>query len=1552
MGIFSGLKRGGDKKKKAAKYHAEQPGIAEKDILNQAFLGDDPYLRVGGPAKLFPGNEGIRPHDYRPGTPGSEIDSIYGAPAHGSGYGSSRQQSPAVLQPPQFSQFSNNSALNLPSRPWSSGTNNGPQDDRPSTSHGPGTKQWGSNATTFESRFGPAHRRTDTQGTATPASRPGSRAGSVAGVPQSPQSPRSPAHSSRHTKSQTSNMDKNLSTSSASPTENSETSQHTSATATTTSEGQRATSPPSTVSDHSRPTSSADKAWPVANPGSPASKSGTSSPTPKSPTSPKDTRARDAAKKKDLAIKVPRRRSWSAQINQLEKAWLEEQLSPKYQDAQKEAVPLGSQLEVTEEKDEGEEKEAVVPVVSEEHQVAPAHAPAPAPPANVAAPPQNSAFQQQRMSPQDFPQQRQEMPRQSPRVPQGPMPGPRGHMASQSAQQFPIRRGPPPPPVGRSFDHSFDPSFDPQFDPRNMSRNDPRGDTRFDTRAAPRQGPPRQMPGPPGGQRERGRTVDYNFMPSSIDQYGGVGGGPYAMGRTSRVAPPGVQMPEVSQAAPRSASGGAQRHRQMLSDVDFSTTIDMGGRMPETRLPAALRGSQSMQQLPRPTRDARGPMPMSPPHSQAQNQGQYHSRAGSMASQVSQGSHYNRGHAHPQQQHGMRSASSQGMRSPQYPLALPTVSMRDGGNRYPAGPGPAGSSMAQNMGPGPGPRRLPHSSSADLTVYRDQHHQYGSARSPMGSPGYGPGPRSSPNSGPGLGLDQGHPHQQFGPPMDRRNIEPRSDNRADPRYLNMPSPASPGAFDRQLSDVAEDIEEKSVLDMPGVAVKDFASKKDGSEPAESASQDGEASGAAGLNAESIPSDLPPPYSPGPNAVAVVAPVEPTETLPVVVESEAEVQELSPPAEVREDQSVNPVESYEAIGEAVSEPVEPEVDTAEPTPAATKTTPKLSFVEPTRSISPAYSNSSSTEKSASTRPMSPAFTNFPLTPVTPSVEKMPSHTVSNSISFSRSIEEPTRSSDERSPERSQAIAERRRTRYPTRDNNTPPDTPIIDAMPPSPVYVAPVVETTEDTEEVEDARGYEHDEAADISTDATSLTNVDASRPETPVVLAKEEPTEIEAEEVEAEIIAQPTEEFEELKQVDTEATEPEVLEAEAVIETGRAEIVEATAAPIIVESTGADIVETVVAVYPRSGSGATNYSSPPMSPISLPSGDAEPSVNANWPLPSVFVSPASRSGSPSSPTSPAMSLAEAIAGPAPSVQAVPTIVAPEDADTKSIDDTSSEDEKDTDSVDEDRLMGALPSPTRKTAFTASIYAKDIGIGPYAFDDTTLSSLSAIDKPSEPVVAEHEVNTDCAFGIVRPSTPTSDKAPSQMVIASPESTYSWGGDEVIAVSARQSDEIVEASEKAEEVKAPEVAQTTELAEPAEMVKSVPEEKKEAGLMDVPPESIGLARGPSILADMDTLSPRGKRRWNIAHHADQETLQERLMEVASPAVRTEGFAAIVPTSPVSPSRVSPMLPNSPASPTATSPTRKVKKGPPPPLTSVPQFNRHVPTDVVDKFGTTFI
>ncbi|EFX01924.1 hypothetical protein CMQ_4995 [Grosmannia clavigera kw1407] len=44
---------------------------------------------------------------------------------------------------------------------------------------------------------------------------------------------------------------------------------------------------------------------------------------------PADMRARDIAKQKDLSIKVPRRKSWSTEINQLEKAWLEEQLSPR-----------------------------------------------------------------------------------------------------------------------------------------------------------------------------------------------------------------------------------------------------------------------------------------------------------------------------------------------------------------------------------------------------------------------------------------------------------------------------------------------------------------------------------------------------------------------------------------------------------------------------------------------------------------------------------------------------------------------------------------------------------------------------------------------------------------------------------------------------------------------------------------------------------------------------------------------------------------------------------------------------------------------------------------------------------------------------------------------------------------------------------------------------------------------------------------------------------------------------------------------------------------------
>ncbi len=339
---------------------------------------------------------------------------------------------------------------------------------------------------------------------------------------------------------------------------------------------------------------------------------------------------------------------------------------------------------------------------------------------------------------------------------------------------------------------------------------------------------------------------------------------------------------------------------------------------------------------------------------------------------------------------------------------------------------------------------------------------------------------------------------------------------------------------------------------------------------------------------------------------------------------------------------------------------------------------------------------------------------------------------------------------------------------------------------------------------------------------------------------------------------------------------------------------------------------------------------PPLSPRSLlsqPTGDAEPSTSANWPLPSFVVSepaPATEAPLAAFPKSPLprLPLPLDVSLPTSPVSTAPVspVSSVENSGRKALDGGNGGVDEDNHSEQAFYHQEPQPSPTKsKSAFTASVYAQDIGLGPYAFDsrnsvdvgslgDRTPESPAAWTFPerrdsqapqqvsgsavahaaaqsdvSQPeagtpsVEAEAVHSTSAADGETpsgaSPAMPTIPASP-----ASPESHYSWGGG-------------------------------GHFNEPA-----------------LPPESIGLARGPSIL-ETDRL-PRGasKKRWNIASHdVDSERLHERIASGGQGHNRSHSHA----------------LSGSMAS----------AHGSPPAL-GHSQFDRHTPTGIVDSFGTTFI
>ncbi|CAK7273480.1 hypothetical protein SEPCBS57363_005674 [Sporothrix epigloea] len=266
----------------------------------------------------------------------------------------------------------------------------------------------------------------------------------------------------------------------------------------------------------------------------------------------------------------------------------------------------------------------------------------------------------------------------------------------------------------------------------------------------------------------------------------------------------------------------------------------------------------------------------------------------------------------------------------------------------------------------------------------------------------------------------------------------------------------------------------------------------------------------------------------------------------------------------------------------------------------------------------------------------------------------------------------------------------------------------------------------------------------------------------------------------------------------------------------------------------------------------------PWSPISLPTGDAEPSPRANWPLPTV------------------------------------TILLDSD--------------KDNIYLSEPKI-----SPKRsKSPFTASVYAQDIGPGPYAYDDavradyleclpadmldrneTTLTAhqlpamsdapRALLHNPIEPVadssVPRMAVGTGTPQGMINAlqisqetRTPALDDCIANTLDSRPESIYSSCG----YLSGIDSESVSNGDVGDGDGNA------------YYDVESSSQTSYEYNDSLLLPESIGRARGPSILAEAPAFwgqasedllsfsSPHGKKHWNIVHHRDgSETLHEQLI-----------------------------------------------------------------------------
>ncbi|OAA60389.1 hypothetical protein SPI_05513 [Niveomyces insectorum RCEF 264] len=356
MGLFSGFKRGTDKKKKLQK-------LGGRDTRPRRIPLDEEFSDDNSPSNGVKGRgHGRRDSSLsdtpRTGTPEDNLSPPPKLPAI----------SPASL-----------SALDVSSRPWTSGSVDVParansltsasvvhtsfdtmlssiQNERPSTANGPGPKPWGGRPS-FEARFG-SDRRPQTPSAALVSKQ-------AVSSPQ-PGAGSAPARQAGTHKAQSSS-DIGGSTSSA-QTDHSGTAEPTTSPLSTVSGRSPPQPPPIVAGDGkdlhqvsltgSRPPGSvamfdASKTRaPRAPIGGPRlfaeptvplalvvpTSRGNAASTGSSP-GPSATKAKDVAKKKDLAISIPRRRSWSAEIDQLEQSWLQEQLSPSIRAAERPRQP-------------------------------------------------------------------------------------------------------------------------------------------------------------------------------------------------------------------------------------------------------------------------------------------------------------------------------------------------------------------------------------------------------------------------------------------------------------------------------------------------------------------------------------------------------------------------------------------------------------------------------------------------------------------------------------------------------------------------------------------------------------------------------------------------------------------------------------------------------------------------------------------------------------------------------------------------------------------------------------------------------------------------------------------------------------------------------------------------------------------------------------------------------------------------------------------------------------------------------------------------------------
>ncbi|ERS96958.1 hypothetical protein HMPREF1624_06285 [Sporothrix schenckii ATCC 58251] len=1429
MGIFS-FKRGSDKKKKGKA--KEEDVEVEKDIFNQAFLGDDPYMRgKGTTTQIYAGTEFF---PERAATPLSRPDSQQNSPTGAHGI---------------FSKKLSGGAFHAPSRPWTSGNGapqqrtgsfsgmSGPEssgnddgffsssrlpldsDVRPSTSHGPGSKPW-AHSHSFSAQFGPAagNRPQTPQGRA--AAGPSNAAAST-DVRSGTNSPtRSGLHNSQ------SLSDNNMSTSSSAPTDTDATE---SSVQGSSNDERRAASPPSTVSNQSPPSMSPEPVWPLQS-SKKSSADGMASggmlnqstsfgdeaqlaineaanratppqsdilvPPPLStrsrdvtPTGPgyqeaRVRKAKDAAMQRDLAIEVPKRRSWGAQIDQLEKSWTGEQQSPG-----------GSRLP-------------------------PRH--------NGPQHPQSAPYYQQHHHIYD---QRPNHPHQFP--------------PSQRTHQN---------------DRPYDPRHDPRYDPRQDPRYDQRyrTESNYDTRR-------QQQPYSPGyGPRSQSSQGHYTNGLDSRDRYysNSNDSSPYAMGRFDR------QLSSSSMPRPptRPASAGRDGPRRIGSDFDLQQ-----GRIPYGNPPKALRSTKSMQQLPRSPRDY--PNMRNP--SSPQGHPPYLPRGGSMTP--------NQFRSPPP---SMRSPPGN-MRSPPYTIPH-SSSGGDVGPRY-ASNGPVPRTRApQPMGGDSGPS------------YRDPS-QYGPLRSPLGSPPHLPNsypehagayPASRSGQYPVVEnpvayqpLDQpvAGGYQSFGPPLsggERRNLPPIAGAM---RLPNSPLSEGPSAADRQLPDVAEVVEERPASSV-GTEVKDFAIQE---EP----------------ETVSYPTGTTPTTATATKTTVLAQPTS------------------SPPRgnlDLPQSQSTGSLDmatlnSFPLPSRDVSQipPLHPQ----SPTTASPVTTRALTPSSPTGAREQG-SGLTVLNKTKDILATTSLFKEPTATPEVAPLEEVATPTATSPISVKSS------------PVTQKAMA---RPVSSVEMGDTPPETPTK--------------ESSDTKSDFTDADEEVEEKPSRVSTLVVAKQET-FSHPQTPesMKLAREDTKHSQ------------DDDFVDAQEMVREARFGQENQTDRKIQETRQN-----------QEDNNKVVQTEV-------QRPSLDSEPPLSPISLPAGDPEPSPTANWPLPSVFVLPPDETaedapqGAPEdaakdAPEKAPENIVEQVVE-AP-VAAESTITTPATPVTPATPNSVSNHGDDDDAErDEDELFPDVKaSPTTsKSAFTASVYARDIGLGPYAFDGADslqnlptdapwvrpnrLDSLekapqqklvpnpepepaatsTSVEMPPDvpPAVPPKDVPQTPAAAVnttpekrmvgAYPETPAAveDKHnddPLAKQVASPESRYSWGGDDTTGgVNENESNNHLRPDEK------------DQTGEDNEKDK----DEDEDGLGPLPPGPIGVARGPSTLSTDDPLSsPKGNKRWNIASHlnnVDGDALHERIIGVGGGV--GNGASAI--------------------------------KGEGPPKLPLGHltFDRHTPTDKVDSFGTTFI